>query len=196
MSHNLCECSLFRGSCLHHLSLPPKKATSTRKITTPVEPGAVNVPHQVLLFLQAFTAWTAEALDISKSSSTSSSCAPHWFQWQDPFLSMCRVEGKQELHYFDCQWNIKMTTLVGCSIGVWFSGHQLLRLVYAEQGKEQHWKAACHFGVTKLKSTYHYKCSLTASLHLETMTSCFKHGLLKSIFRNGQNIIQYFKKDY
>lgn len=41
--------------------IPPMKATSTRKIKTPLYPGAVNVPHQVLLFLQAFTAWTAEA---------------------------------------------------------------------------------------------------------------------------------------
>lgn len=57
--------------------IPSKKATSTRKITTLVYPGAVNVPHQVLLFLWAFTAWTAEALDVKKPSSTSFSCAPH-----------------------------------------------------------------------------------------------------------------------
>lgn len=55
-----------------------------------------------------------------KPSSTSFSCAPHCLQWQDPFQPMGTVEGKQELHYFHSQWNtIKMTTLVGCSMGVW-----------------------------------------------------------------------------
>lgn len=54
----------------------PKKATSTREITTPVYPGAVNIPQQALLLLQAFTAWTAEALDPTKPSSMPFSQAP------------------------------------------------------------------------------------------------------------------------
>lgn len=55
---------LFVQRVMFTLSIiPSKKATSTRKITTPVYPGAANVPHQVLLFLRAFTAWTAEAPD-------------------------------------------------------------------------------------------------------------------------------------
>lgn len=47
-----------------------------------------------------------------------------------------------------------------------FSGHQLLSLVYAVQGKEQLWKAACHFGVTKLKNTISTSVLL---LHLFTL---------------------------
>lgn len=46
--------------------------------------------------------------------------------WQDPFQSMWRVEDKQELPYLDCHWNIKVTTLVGCSMGVWNEGSLLI----------------------------------------------------------------------
>lgn len=65
--------------------------------------------------------------------------------WQDPSQSMWRVEDKQELHCFDCQWNIiKMTTLVGCSMGAWNEGSLLINcsvtalfMQYREQNIER-----------------------------------------------------------
>lgn len=148
----------FQGTPVHVYIIYHKiKACNIpRRTTTTAQPVAVNVLHQFLLFVQAVKARTTEAQKVRKPYCTSFSHAPHWFHCDRILFSPCLgwntnqnytailIVGGIALH------DHISGLLHGCL--KWrFSGHQLFHLIYAVSGKEQHWRAACHFRVTKLK---------------------------------------------